>query len=368
MKKKVILNMIVKNESKVIQRCLNSVKNLIDGWVIVDTGSNDRTQQIVQTSLQSIPGELHERPWVDFQTNRNEALELARDQGDYLLFIDADDYLITDESFSWPDRLDQDGYLIHQKTKEPLSRAFQYLLLIKASLNWKWSGLFHEELVCSDAQSFAYLPSITYICTMDGSRSEDPDKLKKDAQILETAHQKEPQNSRYLQFLAMTYEAMGENTKALTTYRKRSAMPGGEEELFYALYRIADLERKLKMDPGIFLKSFGKAHQKRPARAEPLYWQTHYAISQENFSLGYLLSKEAITLPFPKQDALSVESWIYEYGSLLQFIKCSYQMGKYRECKKALDRLSQKETLPESIRSSIREIAPIVKSRAESSV
>jgi glycosyltransferase involved in cell wall biosynthesis len=39
--KTICLNMIVKGESRVIQRALASVKHLIDYWVIVDTGSTD---------------------------------------------------------------------------------------------------------------------------------------------------------------------------------------------------------------------------------------------------------------------------------------------------------------------------------------
>ena len=41
------LCMIVKNEAPVIRRCLDSVRSLIDYWVIVDTGSTDGTQDIV---------------------------------------------------------------------------------------------------------------------------------------------------------------------------------------------------------------------------------------------------------------------------------------------------------------------------------
>src|SRR5574340_542399 len=98
MKKTICLNMIVKNESKVIERCLASVKPIIDTWVIVDTGSTDGTQAIVREFLKDIPGELHERPWVNFGHNRNEALELARGKADYLLLIDADDKLAYEEN------------------------------------------------------------------------------------------------------------------------------------------------------------------------------------------------------------------------------------------------------------------------------
>ena len=51
----------------------------IDYWVVVDTGSTDGTQQIIKDFMakHKIPGELFERPWVNFSHNRSEALELA---------------------------------------------------------------------------------------------------------------------------------------------------------------------------------------------------------------------------------------------------------------------------------------------------
>ena len=53
-KQKICLNMIVKNESKVIKRCLDSIMPLIDYWIIVDTGSDDGTQQIIKNYLKMI--------------------------------------------------------------------------------------------------------------------------------------------------------------------------------------------------------------------------------------------------------------------------------------------------------------------------
>ena len=60
---KVCLNMIVRNEAHVITETLDSVSRLIDYWVIVDTGSEDGTQQIIESYFQEkgIEGELHSR-------------------------------------------------------------------------------------------------------------------------------------------------------------------------------------------------------------------------------------------------------------------------------------------------------------------
>jgi glycosyltransferase involved in cell wall biosynthesis len=103
------LNMIVKHEAPVIRRCLDSVRPVIDYWVIVDTGSTDGTQDIIRKHLGDLPGELIERPWVDFAHNRSEALDLARGRADYLLVIDADETLEITEGFEMP-RLSADSY------------------------------------------------------------------------------------------------------------------------------------------------------------------------------------------------------------------------------------------------------------------
>src|SRR3989338_4665824 len=132
-KQTICLNMIVRNESPVIQRCLDSVIPLIDYWVIVDTGSTDDTKKIIKRHLKNIPGELHTRKWKNFGENRTETFTLAKGKGDYILLIDADDTLIANKEFSFP-KLDQDLYTMWRG-----SEGFSYLhpQLIREDLPWK---------------------------------------------------------------------------------------------------------------------------------------------------------------------------------------------------------------------------------------
>ena len=62
----ICLNMIVKNEEHCIEKSLNSIKHLIDYWIISDTGSTDNTKEKIKEILKDIPGELHENEFVDF--------------------------------------------------------------------------------------------------------------------------------------------------------------------------------------------------------------------------------------------------------------------------------------------------------------
>jgi len=92
----VCLSMIVKNETHIINECLDSMWQYIDYWIIVDTGSTDGTQDLIRNFFaeKGIPGELIERPWVNFGHNRSEALALCEGKADYAWMIDADDRIV----------------------------------------------------------------------------------------------------------------------------------------------------------------------------------------------------------------------------------------------------------------------------------
>lgn len=82
------LCMIVKNEAKNLPNCLESVRNLVDEIVIMDTGSTDDTIQVAQF-LGAI---VHQMEWPhDFAVARNEALKYVT--GDWVLVLDADETL-----------------------------------------------------------------------------------------------------------------------------------------------------------------------------------------------------------------------------------------------------------------------------------
>ena len=87
------LCMIVKDEEKVLERCLKSVKPLVDEMIIVDTGSTDNTAKIAE----SLGAKVFDFAWADdFAAARNYAFSLA--SGDYLLWLDADDFITSENA------------------------------------------------------------------------------------------------------------------------------------------------------------------------------------------------------------------------------------------------------------------------------
>ncbi len=72
--------MIVRNEARVIVRCLESLRPLVDYVLIEDTGSTDNTQTIISDWLVRVglPGRVYDEPWQSFAYNRSHALAELR--------------------------------------------------------------------------------------------------------------------------------------------------------------------------------------------------------------------------------------------------------------------------------------------------
>jgi glycosyltransferase involved in cell wall biosynthesis len=83
------LCMIVKNEAMHIERCLDSVRSMVDEMIVLDTGSTDATVQLAKAS----GAEVYHFDWIDdFSAARNESLKYAK--GDWILVLDADEVLV----------------------------------------------------------------------------------------------------------------------------------------------------------------------------------------------------------------------------------------------------------------------------------
>ncbi len=82
------LCMIVKNEEKVLGRCLDSIVDLMDEIIIVDTGSTDRTKEIAKKYTEHI----YDFEWInDFSAARN--FSFSKATKDYIYAADADEVL-----------------------------------------------------------------------------------------------------------------------------------------------------------------------------------------------------------------------------------------------------------------------------------
>ena len=343
MKPSICLNMIVRDEAPVIERCLESVRPFIDRWVIVDTGSTDGTPALVEHALRTVPGELHHRPWRDFGHNRTEALGLARAGGGYLLFIDADETLGAPDRFAWP-ALDQPAY--HLQAQAGAVR-YSRPALVDAKLDWRWEGVIHEYLVATPpVKEFAQLEWPRILVRQDGARSRDPKKLEKDAQVLREALAREPGNARYAFYLAQSLRDAGDLAGAQAAYRRRWDMGGWDEERWYALYQVARIAERLGQPAAEVQAAYLFAFHQRPSRAEPLFHLARFHAERGEFALAYLFARPAAEMR-PAGDVLFVEDEIYRWRALDEMSVAAAAVGANDAALWALGRLAREGQVPE---------------------
>jgi glycosyltransferase involved in cell wall biosynthesis len=346
-------NMIVKDESLVIRRCLDSIRPFIDYWVIVDTGSTDATRDVIRDVLSDIPGELHERPWHNFGHNRSEALELARNKAEYTFIIDADEVLIAAPGFQLP-QLTADEYQVRHEVGNG-GHSFFLTQFVRSSLPWRYEGVLHEAIACDVQHSTARLDGLITRGHFDGARNLDPKKkYLADAALLETAVKSEPNNARYVFYLAQSYRDADELPRSVEVYERRAAMGGWAEEVWYSLFQVAVLRERLGHDSGTVVDNYLRAYQNRPTRAEPLCALARYYRERGQLHNAHLFSSVAAKLPRP-DDILFMDDTVYDWRALDEYCVSSYWVGDPKDGLDAADRLLEEGKLPASERARIEE-------------
>lgn len=314
MTKKVCLNMIVKNESNIIGRCLSSVEPFVDCYVIHDTGSDDGTPDIIRSFFDQHgkKGKVVETQFKDFEHNRNLALQDAMKwpSVDYILLIDADMLLhtsLTPNEF-W-DSLEMDAYKICQKSSLVL---YNLRILGKNCFKEaKYLGVTHEYLH-TGANSTGIMDGEKVFMRDFGDGGCKQDKFIRDQKLLEKDTAENPTNARSWFYLAQTYKDIGKNSRAISAYERYLELHSWDEERFMARYMIG----YCYLCMGNTAKGFeecAKAWEMRPTRAEPLYHMVKACRENSRHHLGYTLAKKGTEICFPVNDVLFVESNVYTY-------------------------------------------------------
>lgn len=310
---KIILISMIKNEAKIIERCIKSALPILDAICITDTGSTDDTVNIVNNIIKNlkIPGKLYLDQWKDFCYNRNNSFlnaityckELNWDlDTTYGLLLDADMQLVIgnfDKNI-----LNKNGHNIIQDNQyiEYYNTRF-----IKLSCNWKCVGVTHEYWDGGETEQIK--KNLVYINDI-GDGGCKSDKTERDIRLLEEGIKNEPKNMRYYFYLAQSYKDSGKFKKAIEFFKKRINMGGWFEEIWYSHYMISKCYLLLE-NPEKYEAWALKAYKYRKQRAESIYMLTKYFREEgQHFKAYhyYLMGKD---IPQLDNDILFIEKDVY---------------------------------------------------------
>lgn len=248
---RVSLTMIVKNEEANLGACLQSVADLVDEIIVVDTGSTDRTKAIAQ----SFGAKVYDFPWVDhFAKARNESLRHAT--GEWIFWMDADDRL--DE----PNRqklrthfaqLPSENIAFVMKCicvpdSEGRETVVDHVRLFRNHEQHRWSYRIHEQILPSvrvrGGQARWADVNIHHVGYVD--RKVRAGKLQRDLRLLTLEHQEQP-NDPFTNFnLAQAYQEQGRFAEALECFEKSLKHSEPSDSIVRKLYaQIIHLKRHL---------------------------------------------------------------------------------------------------------------------------
>jgi hypothetical protein len=333
----IALCMIVKDEAAVIGRCVDSVRDVVDSWVIVDTGSTDGTPEVVRALLGDLPGELHTAVWRDFGTNRSELLELARGAADYLLLLDAD---MTLRRVGPMPQLTCDAYLLQHEGE----LAYAVPRLVRSDLPWHYVGSTHEYLACERGFDRALLPALRVVHHGDGGSRAD--KLTRDLYLLTRQLEAMPNDPRTVFYLAQTWRDLGDSQRAAALYAWRAKLGGFEEETFYAAFQHALLTSEVDWSLGREL--LADAWEQRPQRVEPLYEIATRARGRGELAISDWATKVGIGANMP-DDILFVHRFVYDWGMRLERSIACARRGDLAEARAITEELLAEKSLPEHV-------------------
>lgn len=307
-KGKLCLNMIVKNESKIIRRLMDSVASIIDAYCICDTGSTDETIKIIQDYMQEkgIRGEVYQEPFKNFGYNRTHALERATKWADYALLLDADMTLRITPQFN-KESLTETAYSLMQKNG---SLEYYNTRIVRTDAGVRCVSPTHEYYDIPGGKSCVQMKTLMIDDIGDGGAKAD--KFERDVRLLTQGLIDEPGNVRYMFYLANSYRDLGRHTDAVEWYKKRFEAGGWIEEVFYAAYECGNQYKAMhQMEHAIFW--WLEAYNKHPVRAESLYEAVKWYRESGRQMIGQALCDLARAIPYPKNDVLFIKSDVYSH-------------------------------------------------------
>ncbi len=327
----IILVTMVRNESRIVGRMIASALPILSAAVIVDTGSDDQTVDVAVKACGTLPHTVVHKKWVDFSTNRNQALDAGREYvarmgwspcDCWLLLLDADHILRPAgvEVKALAGFKDADCLMLPQESSD---LRYYNARMIRASADAKYFGRTHEYLQVSRRQK-SDLMSIED--RNDGGFKAH--KHERDIALLMLDWNETP-SGRTAFYLAQTYRFMKQYDTAMQWYERRilMAQPHESEEAWYSRLSHGRCALALE-DAQTALASLSVAFTARPWRAEPLVDLVEMMFKAKEHASGCILAKMGSEIPMPTKDTLFLEKSAYSWEFAHKLSIGSHYVGR----------------------------------------
>ncbi|WP_035214577.1 glycosyltransferase family 2 protein [Desulfitobacterium hafniense] len=281
--------MIARNEEKNIGRCIASYKDVVDEIIVVDTGSTDKTVEIAE----AMGAKVYSLEWHNhFAEAKNYALDRAK--GDWILFLDADEYFVNNTArniIPLLRRLPSRFNAIACRMKNidyangQLLDEIMHIRIFRRDKNIRYKNRVHEYLICTtknNAIEAFYANEKELLVHHEGySLSEQRSKARRNLEILLLQLDRATEEPTIYYYLGDCYFGLGDWQK--TIEYTQLFLASGTQLVGYNVkphQNIIDSMLRLKCNPDDILKEIYVAINKFPRH--PVF---HFYLANRLFDL-----------------------------------------------------------------------------------
>ncbi|WP_143307062.1 glycosyltransferase family protein [Chitinophaga vietnamensis] len=357
--KRFALNFICKNESHIIERMLTSALPLTDLIVALDTGSTDDTIEVIQNFgiRHNIPTYVFERPFDDFGSSRNYALEMLKEttnaagwdlEQSWGFWIDCDEQIEISASFK-RDQINQDIYYV-STVSEDIN--FTKQLFFRLSKPFYWKGVVHEYIAHNDPtiqEAIIYNIQVIYEKKGASWQGDLTQKFLNYAEKLKTFIDQGNPEYRWIYYVGQSYSAAAMHSTsnqqkmdllllARETYQKALNIDNLERDEKYKLKeRIADNKIRCGERWSDIQQDLLKAHAIDRRRGEPFCPIIEHYIEKQTWQTAYLYSSFAYKNYHQKKpkdvDISELRASVYEWQLLFYHYSACLHSGRISEAR-----------------------------------
>ncbi len=254
------LALIVKNSADTIEETLKSFLPIIQGhgplisyWTILDTGSTDGTQDIIQRTLAGVKGKLYEEPFVGFTHSRNRCLDLLGTRCKYTIMVD-DSYILQNPEGLVRELKDKTVAIasIRIRCVDPefgdACAEYPRKLISLSRLGIKYFGAIHEDL--KYGSDYTIKDAFIIDKPLGTQIKRTLDRKLSDIALLDES---QPRDCYYI---AMSYIALKDTPKANEFLSKRVAFNDSDhEEKFVCYMYLGHFEKIRSQQTKYYLKA-----------------------------------------------------------------------------------------------------------------
>jgi SAM-dependent methyltransferase/glycosyltransferase involved in cell wall biosynthesis len=325
------LVMIVKDEEEILEKCLNSVKNIVDEFVIVDTGSTDNTKDII-----SKYGTVHERPFTNFVESKNEALKLAT--GKYVLWMDADEILYQGHDvlreYAEEGKYNAVYGVITEGPLDDYSKIaqsyFRARLWKRGEFSFVGPGV-HEVATGPEPTNRDYRVLVRHEHLKSNKRETAESRFLRYVDILKEAIANNNDVIRAWFYLGRTYKDLNQTLNAISAYKEYLDFPNNtyKDEIWQAHYDIACCYKS----QGEYVQAVewlneAKAVDERRSEVDCLLGDI--AMQQQNYIVAAKHYENAIR-PLPRDVVLFMNPQMYKNYPMDQLVLCKYYQKDFSQ-------------------------------------